>query len=618
LHPADGKKMCGALGNSLAAARAAPYDQKNRSFEMRSSSRESVCTMGPTEGYAMAAKSEHGKIDGGQESHPAYEPLHPREPSQPAPLEIHNHVPQFDAPGEREALLAHLFKVSSDGVVLHELLPSPQKGRFIDVNDRMCRMLGYTREEVLKLTLLEILGEEARNAIPETLRRLWQSGRLLFQTTLIRKDGQPMPVEVSVDTLEFRQRRMTLTVVRDITERKRLQDQASRCQNRLQEEVRTQTEELRDALGRLQEEMARRALVETELRKRSQMLEAFFRHTITPLAFLDQHFNFIRVNGAYAHAAGKSPEYFVGKNHFALYPQEETEAVFQRAVRTRQPYCAYAQPLAYPAQPERGVTYWDWRLTPLCDDSGEVQFLVLSLDDVTERQNAIHELENRARQLQRVTLEMQDAEDRERRRLAEILHGDLQQTLAAAKFQLGMLDGRVRSDADLAETVREVKQMLKDAIEKSRTLSHELGPAVLSQSGLDDTFAWLAHQMESKHGLVVHVQTRGPVPSPSEPVRMFLYRAAQEILFNVIKHAEVSEAKLRLKRVRNQLRLTISDKGQGFDLRCLAHTAGFGLLSVRERAELLGGRMKIKSATGKGSTFLIAVPDAAEAEESRH
>jgi PAS domain S-box-containing protein len=513
-------------------------------------------------------------------------------------------------------LLAHLFKVSSDGIVLHELLPSPQRGRFIDVNDRMCEMLGYTREEVLKLTLLQILGEEAREAIPETIRRLWQSGRLLFETTLIRRDGQPMPVEVSVDALEFHERRMTLTVVRDITERRRLQEQADRWKERLEEEVRTQTEELREALGRLQGEMVQRALVEGELGKRSQMLEAFFRHTITPLAFLDRHFNFVRVNEAYAHAAGKSPEYFVGKNHFALYPHEETEAIFRQTGQTRQPYSAHARPLTYPGQPERGVTYWDWRLTPLCDDAGNVQFLVLNLDDVTERQNAIRELENRARQLQRVTLEMLDAEDRERRRLAEILHDDLQQTLAAAKFQLGLLDGRVQSDEDLVETVRQVRQMLKDAIEKSRNLSHELGPAMLPQSGLDDTFEWLAQQMERKHGLVVHVQTRGPVHTPSGPVRMFLYRAAQEILFNVVKHAGVSEAKLRLQRVRNQVRLTISDKGQGFDPRSLAHTTGFGLLSVRERAALLGGRMKIRSATGKGSTFLIAIPDAAVGADS--
>jgi len=563
----------------------------------------------------MAAKSEHGKTDGGQESHPAYEPLRPREPSRPPHPEIHGPPSPFDAPSEREALLAHLFKASSDGIVLHELLHSPQKGRFIDVNDRMCQMLGHTREEVLELTLLDILGKEARGAIPETLQRLRQSGRLLFETTLIRKDGQPVPVEVSVDTLEFRQRRMTVTVVRDITERKRLQDEADRWKDRLEEEVRTQTESLRDALGRLQGEMAGRAVVEMELRKQSQMLEAFFRHTITPLAFLDRHFNFVRVNAAYADAAGKRPEYFVGKNYFALYPHAETQAIFEQTVRGLQAYRAYAQPFTYPDQPERGVTYWDWRLTPLCDDRGDVQFLVLSLDDVTERRNAIHELEQRARQLQQVTLEMLEAEDRERRRLAEILHDDLQQTLAAAKFQLGLLDGRVRSDEDLVETVRQVKQMLKDAIEKSRNLSHELSPAVLSQSGLDDTFAWLAQQMESKHGLVVHVQTRGPLHAPSEPVRMFLYRAAREILFNVIKHAEVSEARLRLKRVRNRLRLTISDQGRGFDLRSLAGAAGFGLLSVRERAELLGGRMKIRSATGKGSTFLIAVPDAAVGAE---
>jgi PAS domain S-box-containing protein len=585
------------------------------SSELLSSSRESVYTMGPTEGYAMAAKSEHGKIDGGQEPHPVYEPLHPGAPGRLPHPEIPGLPSPLDAPGEREALLAHLFHVSSDGIVLHELLPSPQQGRFLDVNDRMCRMLGYTREEVLKLTLLDILGEEAREAIPETLRRLWQSGRLLFETTLTRKDGQLVPVEVSVDSLQFRQRRMTVTVVRDIAERRRLQDEANRWKDRLEEEVRTQTEELRDALGRLQSEIAGRALAETELRKRHQMLEAFFRHTITPLAFLDRHFNFVRVNEAYAVAAGKSPDHFIGKNHFALYPHEENQAIFERTVRSRQAYHAYAQPFTYPDQPERGVTYWDWRLTPLCDDGGDVQFLVLSLDDVTERRNALDELAQRARQLQQVTLEMLEAEDRERRRLAEILHDDLQQTLAAAKFQLSLLDGRVRSDEDLVATVRQVKQMLKEAIEKSRNLSHELGPAVLSQGGLDDTFAWLAQQMESKHGLVVHVQTRGPIHSPSGPVRTFLYRAAQEILFNVIKHAEVSEAKLRLKRVRDQLRLTISDKGQGFDLRSLAHTAGFGLVSVQERAELLGGRMKVKSAAGKGSTFLIAVPDAAVGAE---
>ena len=244
-----------------------------------------------------------------------------------------------------------------------------------------------------------------------------------------------------------------------------------------------------------------------------------------------------------------------------------------------------------------------------------MQFLVLSLEDVTERQKAVHELEHRARQLQKLALELSETEDRERKRLAEILHDDLQQTLAAAKFQLSVLEGRIRGDETLRGIVGQVREMLKDAIEKSRSLSHELGPAALAQSSLDDTFEWLARQMESQHGLVVHVETRGRTESYSEPVRSFLYRAAREILFNVVKHAKVSEAQLRLQRVRDQLRLTISDKGRGFDLQVLVETSGFGLLSVRERAEFLGGRMKIKIALGKGSTFLIAVPDAVVVQE---
>jgi two-component system NarL family sensor kinase len=83
-------------------------------------------------------------------------------------------------------------------------------------------------------------------------------------------------------------------------------------------------------------------------------------------------------------------------------------------------------------------------------------------------------------------------------------------------------------------------------------------------------------------------------------------------LFNVVKHAGVREATLRLRRRRGRLCLSISDKGRGFDSRELGKAGGFGLRSVRERTELLGGRLKIRSTKGKGSTFLLAVPAAEE------
>jgi signal transduction histidine kinase len=115
--------------------------------------------------------------------------------------------------------------------------------------------------------------------------------------------------------------------------------------------------------------------------------------------------------------------------------------------------------------------------------------------------------------------------------------------------------------------------------------------------------------MQDKHGLTVHLEVRGQIDSSSEPLKALLYKVAQELLFNVIKHAGVNEARVRVQRAGRYLCLTVIDRGAGFDPQELERTAGFGLLSIRERVQLLGGRMKIKSTRGKGSRLLVAIPD---------
>jgi PAS domain S-box-containing protein len=220
------------------------------------------------------------------------------------------------------------------------------------------------------------------------------------------------------------------------------------------------------------------------------------------------------------------------------------------------------------------------------------------------------ELEQRARELQKLTLELTAAEERERKRLAEILHDDLQQVLAAAKFQAGLLSSRVKNDAEAQEITGQVKDLLTDAIAKSRSLSHELSAPALSQRDLGEAFEWLAQQMQTKHGLTVHLEMCERIELASEPRRVLLYKAAQEALFNVIKHAGVHEAKLRLRRQHGCIRLSVSDQGRGFDPTESGCKLGFGLLSIRERVASLGGRLKIRSAPGRGSTFLLVVPDA--------
>ncbi len=100
----------------------------------------------------------------------------------------------------------------------------------------------------------------------------------------------------------------------------------------------------------------------------------------------------------------------------------------------------------------------------------------------------------------------------------------------------------------MQEIAGQLDKMLRDAIEQSRSLSHELSPAVLYQSDLGETFEWLARQVQSKHGLTVHTEVHGRVDSQSESIKAFLFRAGQEILFNAVKHAKVKEARLRLQR----------------------------------------------------------------------
>jgi PAS domain S-box-containing protein len=220
------------------------------------------------------------------------------------------------------------------------------------------------------------------------------------------------------------------------------------------------------------------------------------------------------------------------------------------------------------------------------------------------------ELEHRARQLQRLTLELTEAEERERERVAQILHDDLQQILAAAKFHLSHLKRGTRAPGQAQETIGQVQEMLADAIAKSRSLSHELSPAVLRRGDLVETFDWLAEQMQSRYGLTVRVEAVGAVQAHSDAVKTLLYRSAQEMLFNVVKHARVSEARLRVRRRGPYLCLSVSDRGRGFDPQEIGKTAGFGLWSIRERVALLGGWMKTRSVKGRGTTLRLVIPDA--------
>jgi PAS domain S-box-containing protein len=176
---------------------------------------------------------------------------------------------------------------------------------------------------------------------------------------------------------------------------------------------------VRDITARKQHE----ALLNTA----NQILTAVLDTTPVLIAYLDRDMNFVRVNRAYAAAESKVPEYFLGKNHFALYPNVENEVIFRGVAETGIPYTAAAKPFEYGHNPERGVTHWDWTLTPIKEADGKVSGLVLSLLDVTDRIEAMEAVQRSEQELKTLN---ESLEARVQERTAEVqLQGQRNETI---------------------------------------------------------------------------------------------------------------------------------------------------------------------------------------------
>lgn len=240
----------------------------------------------------------------------------------------------------------------------------------------------------------------------------------------------------------------------------------------------------------------------------------------------------------------------------------------------------------------------------------ELHRLNETLEERVEERTA--EANRRATQLQRMATELAQAEQRERRRLADTLHDHLQQYLAAGWMRLSNLQGKVE-DPELAGSLEKVLDLVSDSIDISRNLTVELSPPVVQRGSLLKAFQWLADWVEEQYGLPVEVEALEEVDPESEETRNLVFQCVRELLFNATKHSEADRATIRMAQPEpGYLRVTVSDRGRGFDPAALPEEpggpGGFGLLSIRERLDVLGGAMDLESAPGEGTTITLTVP----------
>lgn len=220
----------------------------------------------------------------------------------------------------------------------------------------------------------------------------------------------------------------------------------------------------------------------------------------------------------------------------------------------------------------------------------------------------------RTLEVRKLAAQLSLAEHKERDRIAHILHDHVQQLLYAVqcKIYLTKLDATSAQPHLLGTYLEEMRSLTDEAIQALRTLTVELSPPVLENEGLLEALEWLSNQMRTLYSLQVEITFCGDCHIADSNVRVVVFQAVRELLFNVVKHAQVSQASISVSQKANHLMVTVHDNGKGMASRPSAnshnHNGGFGLSSIQDRLELFDGKLEIKSRPGQGTQVEVILP----------
>jgi len=274
----------------------------------------------------------------------------------------------------------------------------------------------------------------------------------------------------------------------------------------------------------------------------------------------------------------------------------------------------------------QGVPVRDLELRTLCRDGSHRwiswssfpltarQTVFTVARDITDHKTAEAQLHRYQVRLQQLASQLATVEERQNRRLAEILHDTLAQDLFAAQAKLSLLKYPDRL-ADPQAVLREAAAILDYATELTRTLTFELFPPALYDVGLDAALEWLCRSFRQTRGLECRVLCAGEPVDLAQDLRALLYQGARELLGNVYKHAGAGLAEVRLAYTDHAVTLTVDDDGRGFELDATSTDAGdepnqsgFGLFNIRERLGQLAGSLSIESSPLGGGRVSIVLP----------
>jgi PAS domain S-box-containing protein len=523
--------------------------------------------------------------------------------------DITEHKQMEETITESEKRYRMLFEGASEGIIAVEA----ESKRFLFANPSLCKMLGYSAEEMKQMSVVDIhLKKDLEHVISEFEAQARREKTLAIGIPCLRKDGSILYADINATSVEIDGRLCMVGFFSDVSERKKAE-----------QAVQESKEKYRRLVESLQQEYF------------------FYSHG------LDGVFQYI--SPSIKSVLGYTQEQFL--THYSEYLTDNP--INKEVVKhTNQSIQGNQQP-PYEVEifhRDGSIHRLEVSEVPIFNDEGNVVAVEGIAHDITDRwqaklqlQKARDELEVRVQQrtkelakaieelqsevaerrkveekllvyqkeLRSLASELSLAEERLRRKVASNVHDHIGQSLAISKMKVEAIQQSLKKPKEV-ESMNEVQRLLSEAIETTRTLTAELSPPVLYEIGFEAAIEWLVKNAREQYNLSAQFIDDGQEKPISEDIRVMLFQAVRELLFNVAKHAEANQVNVSVRRSNGMICIEVEDDGKGFDiLRQRPHgviSGGFGLFSIRERLGHMGGRFNIESKADKGTLVILAAP----------
>jgi PAS domain S-box-containing protein len=467
---------------------------------------------------------------------------------------------------EAHARLRALADNLPKGMVYQFVRERDGRARFLYVSAGVEQLTGISAEEVLKdaSVLLSLIAEEERPAVVAAQEVSTRDMRVFdIEVRQRRLDGQIRWMQISASPRRLPDGRILWDGIQiDITERK---------------------------------------LAEARLREYEKVVEGLQEM----VAVVGRDYRYLIANRMYLDYRGLKREQVIGHLVSELNGQETFESV----LKSKLDECFQGKVVRHErALTSAGLGRRDIVASyfPIEGPAG-IEQIAKVMEDVTERKRAERELQHSHEQLHALTAQLQNVREQERASLAHELQDQLGQTLTAVRIDLAAVKTMPGRDQQL-QRIDAVLGMLEETIQRVRKISAELRPGILDDLGLAAALEWGAEEFQARTGIECQVSAPAVDRAIDAQCATALFRIFQETLANIARRAGVTRVGIVLSQDRGLLALEIHDNGHSTGEDQISASAMLGILGMRERASLLGGKLTVAGDPESGTTVRVSIP----------